>query len=197
MVSRERARKVEPIPIRSYAGTLVGGVHTSIEHLARALHAELLQPFVRQGFMTMPEQGPRLEIRTDVRTPYYFASARDGLAKCSSPTADENMRMWLEPAFRAHLSFLREINGVLFVADSQVERAEANAGFLARLSDDLRAEGRDPNEIPLVLQCNKRDLPNVMPIEDDGGRRALADTRALLVSRSDRRRHSRGAQHAA
>mgnify|MGYP000109033442 CR=1 FL=1 len=61
---------------------------------------------------------------------------------------------------------LRGVDGVVFVADSQVERMEANIESLKSLENNLAEQGYDIEKIPLVLQWNKRDLPNVSPVED-------------------------------
>jgi len=58
------------------------------------------------------------------------------------------------------------VDGVVFVADSQEERMDANVESLYNLEENLRAQGYDPEKIPYVLQLNKRDLPNVLPIEE-------------------------------
>lgn len=55
------------------------------------------------------------------------------------------------------------MDGVVFVADSQVERADANIEALDNLVENLKEHGYDFNTIPYVLQLNKRDLPNIMP----------------------------------
>ena len=61
---------------------------------------------------------------------------------------------------------LRGVDGVVFVADSQPERMDANFESLENLQDNLKEYGYDFNEMPYVLQLNKRDLPNVMTVED-------------------------------
>ena len=61
---------------------------------------------------------------------------------------------------------LKGVDGVVFVADSQEERMDANVESLYNLEENLRAQGYDPEKIPYVLQLNKRDLPNVLPIEE-------------------------------
>ncbi len=53
-------------------------------------------------------------------------------------------------------------DGVVFVADSQKGQEKANQESLANLAENLRANGLDPETMPLVLQYNKRDLPNVL-----------------------------------
>ena len=61
---------------------------------------------------------------------------------------------------------LKGADGVVFVADSQLERMEANIQSLADMQQHLADQGIDPEKIPLVLQYNKRDLPNVIPIDE-------------------------------
>jgi len=104
-----------------------------------------------------------LRIHTDVRTPYSFASSVEALAKCESPSADESYQR-LKPFFAAHVEYLRLVDGIVFVADSQVERSDANAERLDRLKYDLDAVGRTLPAPPLVFQCNKRDLKNSVPL---------------------------------
>ncbi|HEX8813950.1 MAG TPA: GTPase domain-containing protein [Terriglobales bacterium] len=60
---------------------------------------------------------------------------------------------------------LRGVDGVVFVADSQQERMDANIEALDNLQDNLKEHGYDLGKIPYVLQLNKRDLPNVLPID--------------------------------
>ncbi|HVF87589.1 MAG TPA: GTPase domain-containing protein [Pyrinomonadaceae bacterium] len=61
---------------------------------------------------------------------------------------------------------LKGVDGVVFVADSQEERMDANIESLCNLEENLQANGYDLNNIPYVLQLNKRDLPNTLPVED-------------------------------
>jgi signal recognition particle receptor subunit beta len=60
---------------------------------------------------------------------------------------------------------LRGVDGVVFVADSQEERMDANIEALDNLMENLQEHGYDFKAIPYVLQLNKRDLPNVLPID--------------------------------
>lgn len=60
---------------------------------------------------------------------------------------------------------LRGVDGVVFVADSQEERMDANSEALENLQENLKEHGYDFNRIPYVLQLNKRDLPNAMPVD--------------------------------
>ena len=61
---------------------------------------------------------------------------------------------------------LKGVDGVVFVADSQEERMDANMESLYNLEENLKAQGYDLMKIPYVLQLNKRDLPNVIPAAD-------------------------------
>ncbi len=60
---------------------------------------------------------------------------------------------------------LRGVDGVVFVADSQEERMDANLEALDNLQDNLKEHGYDLAKIPYVLQLNKRDLPNALPVD--------------------------------
>ncbi len=60
---------------------------------------------------------------------------------------------------------LRGVDGVVFVADSQEERMDANIEALENLQENLKEHGYDFTKIPYVLQLNKRDLPSAMPID--------------------------------
>lgn len=61
---------------------------------------------------------------------------------------------------------LRGVDGVVFVADSQDERMDANVEALENLQANLKEHNYDFRKIPYVLQLNKRDLPNVLPVEE-------------------------------
>lgn len=59
---------------------------------------------------------------------------------------------------------LKGVDGVVYVADSQVERMEANVESMQNLYDNLLQHGYDLTKIPFVIQYNKRDLPNAAPL---------------------------------
>lgn len=61
---------------------------------------------------------------------------------------------------------LKGVDGVIFVADSQVERMDANVEAIDNLVINLKIQGYDLMNIPYVLQFNKRDLPNVAPVDE-------------------------------
>ncbi len=70
---------------------------------------------------------------------------------------------------------LRGVDGVVFCADSQVSRMDANAESMENLRVNLKEQGYDPDRIPLVMQYNKRDLPHVA---------SLAELHALVNERN-------------
>jgi mutual gliding-motility protein MglA len=61
---------------------------------------------------------------------------------------------------------LKGVDGVVFVADSQLERMEANVESMQNLYDNLAEYGYDLTKTPFVVQYNKRDLPNAAPVVD-------------------------------
>lgn len=61
---------------------------------------------------------------------------------------------------------LKGVDGVVFVADSQIERMEANMESLEDLKINLAEQGYDLDKLPFTIQHNKRDLPNVAPLDE-------------------------------
>lgn len=61
---------------------------------------------------------------------------------------------------------LKGVDGVIFVADSQIERAEANLESVENLRINLAEQGYNLDTVPYVVQYNKRDLPNVASVEE-------------------------------
>jgi mutual gliding-motility protein MglA len=61
---------------------------------------------------------------------------------------------------------LKGVDGVIFVADSQVERMEANQESIENLQTNLAEQGYALERLPFVIQYNKRDLPNVASSEE-------------------------------
>jgi mutual gliding-motility protein MglA len=61
---------------------------------------------------------------------------------------------------------LKGVDGVVFVADSQIERMEANLESVENLRVNLGEQGYDLSRIPYVVQYNKRDLPNIATVEE-------------------------------
>lgn len=61
---------------------------------------------------------------------------------------------------------LKGVDGLVFVADSQASRAEANIESMHNLYDNLETYGYDLQSIPFAIQYNKRDMPNILSVEE-------------------------------
>jgi mutual gliding-motility protein MglA len=61
---------------------------------------------------------------------------------------------------------LKGVDGVVFVADSQLERMESNIESLEDLKINLAEQGYELEKLPYTIQYNKRDLPTVVPVEE-------------------------------
>jgi len=61
---------------------------------------------------------------------------------------------------------LKGVDGMVFVADSQRERMDANIESIYNLEENLKAQGYDLMKIPYALQLNKRDLPNILTVDE-------------------------------
>jgi signal recognition particle receptor subunit beta len=61
---------------------------------------------------------------------------------------------------------LKGVDGLVFVVDSQIERMEDNLDSLENLKVNLRSQGYEFNSLPMVIQYNKRDLPNIVGVDE-------------------------------
>lgn len=62
-------------------------------------------------------------------------------------------------------SILKSVDAIVFVADSDPDKLEANIDNYQDMCDNLREYGMDLDRVPILLQYNKRDLPNAIPLE--------------------------------
>lgn len=62
-------------------------------------------------------------------------------------------------------SILKSVDAIVFVADSDPDKLEANIENFQDMCDNMRDYGIDIDKIPLVIQYNKRDMPNAIPLE--------------------------------
>ena len=65
---------------------------------------------------------------------------------------------------RTRLAVLRTVDGIVYVADSQRDRLEENYGCLIEMEANMAAIGRDLAEFPLIMQWNKRDVPDALAV---------------------------------
>lgn len=65
---------------------------------------------------------------------------------------------------QTRISVLKGVDGVVFVADSQANKLKENMESWAELTEQLRRQNKNPGEFPIVMQWNKRDLPDILPM---------------------------------
>src|SRR4029077_13988818 len=137
-----------------YYGPALSGKTTNLQAIHR-----LLNPDGRGRLMT-------LETRDD-RT-LFFDLLPLSLQTASGLTL--RIKLFTVPGQVIHNStrklVLQGADGVAFIADSQTQEIRANQASFKDLRRNLRENGLDPGKMPLVIQYNKRDLPNIRT-EDD------------------------------
>ncbi|MCU0681090.1 MAG: ADP-ribosylation factor-like protein [Polyangiaceae bacterium] len=116
-----------------------------------------------------PEQrGKMVSLATPIDRTLYF----DYLPYRLAPVRGMGVRLQLFTVpGQVHFNATRKLvlngaDGVVFVADSQVLRADANLESFENLRDNLLEQRRELETVPLVFQYNKRDLPDVLPVEE-------------------------------
>ena len=137
-----------------YYGPGLGGKTTTLEHIHATAKAE--------------HRGKLVSLATPVDRTLYF----DFLPVRLPPIRGMNIRLQLftvpgQVYFNATRKLvLTGADGVVFVSDSQIVRADANLESLENLRDNLADQGRDLAQMPLVFQHNKRDLPDLLPVAE-------------------------------
>jgi len=77
---------------------------------------------------------------------------------------------------------LRNVDGVVLVIDSQADAVEGNNYSIRNLDYNLRQHGIDPDRIPMVVQYNKRDLSNILDVEELATRLGVPEAIPQLVA---------------
>lgn len=136
-----------------YYGPGLGGKTSTLQYFHRALRPEL--------------RGQLVSLATGVDRTLYF----DFLPVKLQAIRDFTIRLSLYTVpGQVHYNATRRLvlqgcDGIVFVADSQQPRVDANIESLRNLDDNLRSQGMNPESVPLVFQFNKRDIPGVMSVE--------------------------------
>jgi signal recognition particle receptor subunit beta len=136
-----------------YYGPGLGGKTTSIQYIHRALKPDM--------------RGQLVSLATGIDRTLFFDFLPVKLPKVKDYTI--RMSLYTVPG-QVHYNATRKLvlqgaDGVVFVADSQVARRDANMESISNLYDNLRGHGMNPEAVPLVLQYNKRDLGGVLSME--------------------------------
>jgi signal recognition particle receptor subunit beta len=145
-----------------YYGPGLGGKTTSLQYIHRA--------------MRPASRGQLISLATGSDRTLYFDFLPIRLPKLGRYKV--RVALYTVPG-QVHYNATRKLvlagsDGIVFVADSQHERMGANVESLRNLADNLVEQGRNIEDIPFVIQYNKRDAPNPTP---------LADLRAALNPR--------------
>lgn len=143
-----------------YYGPGLGGKTTSLEVLHKITPAT--------------ERGKLVSLATPVdRTLYFdFLPVRDPRLERLTSLEGQSIRLQLFTVpGQVHFNATRKLvltgaDGIVFVADSQVQRLDANVESVENLRENLAEQGRDLDSIPLSFQFNKRDLPEIVSIEE-------------------------------
>jgi len=137
-----------------FYGPGLGGKTTSLQHIHDASSAD--------------HRGKMVSLATSVDRTLYF-----DFLPLRLPTVrgmGVRLQLFTVPG-QVHYAATRKLvvtgaDGVVFVADSQESRLEANADSVDDLRQNLLEQQRDPAGVPLVFQFNKRDLPGIVPMEE-------------------------------
>ena len=135
-----------------YYGPALSGKTTNL----KALH-QLVQEKSRGRLMT-------LETKDD-RTLFFDMLPLVFKAESDHGTMSLRVKVFTVPGQVVHASTRRLVlqgaDGIVFVADSQLKETENNAASFLDLRANLKELGRSTSQVPLVIQFNKRDLPNI------------------------------------
>lgn len=136
-----------------YYGPGLGGKTTNVEHIHKKSHPA--------------HRGKLVSLNTESERTLFFDLLPVDLGKfrgysvrlhlCTVPgqiAFDQTRRL-----------VLRNVDGIVFVVDSQRDRLDANIASIRNLETNLLLQGDDPSRLPLVVQYNKRDLPTALPLD--------------------------------
>jgi signal recognition particle receptor subunit beta len=136
-----------------YCGTPIGGKTTNIQHI----HA-CLNPATR---------GELISLSTSADRTLFFDFLAVEAPLAGGYTA--KFQLYTVPGQVLYNStyqlVMQQADGLVFVADSQLDRMSENVQAWENFQANLRKNGQSLDFIPMVLQYNKRDLPNAAPVE--------------------------------
>ncbi len=133
-----------------YYGTGLGGKTTNLEYVYSKVNPE--------------EKGKMISLATETERTLFFDFLPIDLGEVKG--FKTRFHLYTVPGqvyYNASRKLiLKGVDGVIFVADSQAERMEANIEAMHNLYENLESYGYDLTNIPFAMQFNKRDLPNAM-----------------------------------
>jgi signal recognition particle receptor subunit beta len=137
-----------------YYGPGLGGKTTTLEHIHATAKPE--------------HRGKLVSLATPVDRTLYFDFLPVRLPKIRGMNV--RLQLFTVPG-QVYFNATRKLvltgaDGIVFVSDSQIVRADANLESLENLRENLGDQGRDLARLPIVFQHNKRDLPDLLPVEE-------------------------------
>lgn len=135
-----------------YSGCGLSGSHQSVSFIG-----QIATPTF--DILTRPSEGWALKWTIKGEAVSLLISISEFLSWRFHENLDE---IRADPRATHEIQFLSKLNGIVFMIDSQAARLEANIQHFQQLRSDLESVGRDWDEIPIVCQCNKVDLPDIL-----------------------------------
>lgn len=137
-----------------YYGPGLGGKTTNLEHIHKHTRPENRGKLI--SLMTESERTLFFDLLPMELGKFKGYSVRLHLCTVPGQIARDETRKLV----------LRHVDGIVFVVDSQEGREQANIESIRNLETNLIAQGDDPTRIPLLIQYNKRDLDNALPVSE-------------------------------
>jgi mutual gliding-motility protein MglA len=144
-----------------YTGAGGSGKATSLGVLDRSCSPPL-NPSTASGIQELESGAARDVYVDDVR---YEVTVGVTSALCTYYFANPE-EMLRSPQAAREVDYLKQVDGLVVVVDSQPSRVDASDELLGLLDGALRKLGRRPKEIPVVFQMNKRDLPGAISVDE-------------------------------
>ncbi len=139
-----------------YCGPSECGKTTNIEALSRLLPGHT--------------RGKLVRLATETERTFYFDLLAVDLGEIGGGIGRARFEIYSVPGQSFYLAarrrVLRDADGVVFVVDSRRERLQANLEALGELVAALQDAGREPGDVPAVLQLNKRDAPSALSVQE-------------------------------
>lgn len=136
-----------------YYGTGLGGKTTNLEHVYSKVNPET--------------KGKMISLATETERTLFFDFLPIDLGEVRG--FKTRFHLYTVPGqvyYNASRKLiLKGVDGIIFVADSQEERTEANIEAMHNLYENMESYGYDTSAIPFAVQYNKRDLPSALPVE--------------------------------
>jgi len=136
-----------------YCGTPIGGKTTNLQHIHACLDPK--------------SRGELVSLSTTADRTLFFDFLAVEAPILNGYTA--KFQLYTVPGQAVYNAtyqlVLQQADGLVFVADSQMDRMRENVQAWDNFRNNLRLNGQSLDELPLVIQYNKRDLPNAAPVE--------------------------------